>query len=167
VGDPSLALGFGGCGEAAQELGDWQARTVSVAHVVGEEHLIAIPLLPAEKELKTEGDRRKVDKAAINISKLNSAAGDPIDARLHLIYRGPNAHLNHRATGEFVAKGRVEVGRLQLILVGATWQGAHALEAAEAQEIVFHALEFDALVTEEVDDRAQPGQLLRRRVNRP
>jgi transposase-like protein len=134
---------------------------------VGEEHLVAVALLPAEQELVTEGDRWEVDEAAINIAQLNAAAGDPIDARLHLIYRRPNAHLNHRATGEFVAKVRVEVGRLQLILVGATWQGAHALEAAEAQQVILHALEFDALVAEEADDRAQPGQLLRCRVNRP
>jgi hypothetical protein len=134
---------------------------------VGEEHLVAVALLPAEQELKAECDRWKVNEAPINIAQLNTAAGDPVDARLHLIDCRPNAHLNHRAAGQRVAEGRVKVDRLQLILVGATWQGAHALEAAEAQEIVFHALEFNALVTEEVDDRAQPSQLLRRRINRP
>jgi len=60
-----------------------------------------------------------------------------------------------------------KIGWLQLILVGPTGQSAHALEAAESQEVVFHALQFNALVTKEGDDWAQPGQLLRRCVNRP
>jgi hypothetical protein len=148
VGDRSLPLALGLCGEAAQELGDWQARAVAVTHVVGEEHLVAVALLPAEEELKTEGDRRKVDKASVNVSQLNTAAGDPVDARLHLIDRRPNAHLNHRAAGQRVAKGRVKVGRLQLILVGAAWQGAHALKATETQEVILQALKFNALVAE-------------------
>ena len=42
-----------------------------------------------------------------------------------------------------------------------------ALEATEAEQVIFHALQLDALVAEEGDDRAQPGQLLRCRVNRP
>jgi hypothetical protein len=71
------------------------------------------------------------------------------------------------AAGKRVTKSGVEVSWLQLILVGATWQGAHALKATEAQQVILHALQFDALVAEEGDDRAQPGQLLRCRIDRP
>jgi hypothetical protein len=134
---------------------------------VGEEHLVAIPLLPAEQERQAEGDRWEVNESSVNVAQLNTAAGDSVDARLHLVDRRPNAHLKNGAARERVAEGGVEVGRLQLILVGAAWEGAHALKAAEAQEIVLHALKFNALVAEEGDDRAQPGQLLRCRVDRP
>jgi hypothetical protein len=134
---------------------------------VGEEHLVAVALLPAEEELEAECNRWKVDEAAINISQLNTAAGDSVDARLHLINRGPDAHLNHRAAGQRVAKDRVKVDRLELILIGAAWQGAHALKATEAQQVILQALQFNALVAEEGDDRAQPCQLLRRRINGP
>jgi hypothetical protein len=134
---------------------------------VGEEYLVAIPLLPAEQELEAEGDRWKVNEAAINVAQLHAAASDSIDARLHLIDCGPNAHLKHGATSEGVAEGGVKIGGLQLILIGPTWQCAHALEAAESQEVILHALQFDALVAKKGDDWAQPGQLLRRCVNRP
>jgi hypothetical protein len=121
---------------------------------VGEEHLIAIPLLPAEEELEAEGDRWKVDEATINVAQFHATASDSVNARLHLIDCGPNAHLKYGATSERVAEGGVKVGRLQLILVGPTWQCAHALEAAESQEVVLHALQFDALVAKEGDDWA-------------
>jgi hypothetical protein len=134
---------------------------------VREEHLVAIPLLPAEQELKAEGDRWKVDKAPINVAQLHATASDSVDARLHLIDCGPDAHLKYGATSEGVAEGGVEVGRLQLILIGPAWQCAHALEATESQEVILHALQFDALVAKEGDDWAQPSQLLRRCVNRP
>jgi hypothetical protein len=116
-----LPLALSGCGEAAQELGDGQARAVSIAHVVGEEHLVTVPLLPAEQEREAEGDRWKVDKASVNVTQLNATARHSVDARLHLIHRGPNAHLENGAAGERVTKRGVEVRWLQLILVGATW----------------------------------------------
>jgi hypothetical protein len=134
---------------------------------VREEHLVAIPLLPAEQELEAEGDRWKVDEAPVNVAQLHATASDSVDARLHLIDCGSNAHLQNGATSEGVAEGGVKVGRLQLILVGPTGQSTHALEAAESQEVILHALQFDALVAKEGDDWAQPGQLLRRCVNRP
>jgi hypothetical protein len=134
---------------------------------VGEEHFVTIPLLPAEQERQAEGNRWEVDEASVNVTQFHAAAGDSVNARLHLIDRRPNAHLQNGAARKRVAEGGVEVSRLQLILVGAAWQCAHALKAAEAQEIVLHALKFNALVAEEGDDRAQPGQLLRCRVDRP
>jgi hypothetical protein len=117
----SLSLALSLCGEAAQELCDWQSRTVPVTHVVREEHLVAIPLLPAEQEWEAEGNRWEVDKASVNVTQLNATASHSVDARLHLIHRGPNAHLEDRAAGERVTERGVEVGWLQLILVGATW----------------------------------------------
>jgi hypothetical protein len=121
---------------------------------VREEHLVAVSLLPAEQELQAESDRWKVNQTAVNVAQLNAAAGNPVDARLHLIDRRPNAHLENGATRQRVTKGRVKVGRLQLILIGAAWQSAHALKAPEAEQVVFHALQLNALITEEGDDRA-------------
>ena len=153
--------------ESTQELGDREARTVAIAHVVREEHLFAVPLLPAEQERETEGDRWEVDESSVDVAQFYAAASDAVDTRLHLIHRGPNAHLQNGAARERVAERWVKVGGLQLILISTAWQGAHALEATKAEQVIFHALQLDALVAEEGDDRAQPGQLLRCRVNRP
>ena len=153
--------------EPTQELGDRQARTVAVAHVVREEHLVAVSLLPAEEERESEGDRWEVDESPVDVAQLYAAASDSVDTRLHLIHRGPNAHLQNGTARERVAERWVKVGGLQLILISTTWQRAHALEATKAEQVIFHALQLDALVAEEGDDRAQPGQLLRCRVNRP
>jgi hypothetical protein len=163
----SLPLALSLCGEAAQELCDWQSRTVPVTHVVREEHLVAVPLLPAEQEREAEGNRWKVEKASVNVTQLNATASHSVDTRLHLIHRGPNAHLENGATGKRVTERGVEVGWLQLILVGTTWQGTHPLKATEAQQVILHALQLDALVAEEGNDRAQPGQLLGCRIDRP
>ena len=56
--------------------------------------VLAIRLLPTEKEGSPKRRSREVDQAALNVAKLNATLRNAINARLHLINERADAHFN-------------------------------------------------------------------------
>jgi hypothetical protein len=123
-----------------EELADRESCAEALTESVREPDRLSIGLFPAEVEGSTEGGRRKVHKAAINVAQFNATRRDSINARLHLIHERADASLNQR-TGEEGVLGRwVGASRLKVALVGTPGARASALESTKDEELLLQRL---------------------------
>jgi hypothetical protein len=91
-------------------------------------------------EGSTEGGRWKVHKAALNVTQLNAARRNSINARLHLVHECSDAGLNERAGEEGVLGRLVGAGRLKVALVGAARARARAFKSTEDEQLLLQRL---------------------------
>jgi hypothetical protein len=118
-------------------------------------------------EGSTEGGRWKVHKAALNVTQLNAARRNSINARLHLVHECSDAGLNERAGEEGVLGRLVGAGRLKVALVGAARASACTFESTKDEQLLLQRLQGGALFAQQHDQGAQFNQRLRCGLERP
>ena len=128
---------------------------------------LTVRLLPTEEEWATKRRRWKVNEAAFNVTQLNAAGSNTIDARLHLINKCADAHLNERTRHQRLLRSLVGAGRLEIALITSARSSASAFQPAESEQLLLQAFKGGALLAQECDQGAQIAERLCCRLKRP